>query len=499
VNSLDPARLPVVVGVGQLRNNRARAMEQARAPLDLIVDAVQRAADDSGKSRALLDAVDGIDVVRVMTWAYDDLPQRVAAAVDTAPSRCEHSDIGGNQPVRLLDAAAARVAAGQERVVLLCGGEALASASAYERAGVPPPWSRTPGGRVRWPADKVASQLAIRYGIQVPIRGYALYENGLRASLNQSFAAAQRCSAELLAAFSRVAAKNDSAWDPVERSVAEIETVTEANRMVCFPYTLRMVAQPTVDLAAAVLVTSVGFAREIGVDADRLVHVWGGAGAADEKDLLARPGYDRSPAMTSALRHALDRAGVDAASVGVADLYSCFPVVPKLAAAAIGLPAGVPWTATGGLNAFGAPANDYGMHAIVGITRAVRAGAGLGLVYGNGEVVTKHHAVLLASSAHDDGYVGDPVPTAPPPGCRPRIIERAVGPATIETFTVEHRRDGSPELGYVVGLTADGDRFAAHVRDGASLARLVDRDREAVGASGHVAAGNDGRNEFTVD
>ena len=41
-------------------------------------------------------------------------------------------------------------------------------------------------------------------------------------------------------------------------------------------------------------------ARERGVPEDRLVHVWGGAGAADSADVLARPTFGGSPALVDA-------------------------------------------------------------------------------------------------------------------------------------------------------------------------------------------------------
>jgi acetyl-CoA C-acetyltransferase len=496
VTATDPRRLPVIVGVGQLRNNRERTVARAREPLDLISTAAAAALADTGGLPVEL--IDGVDVVQVMTWGYDDLPGRIAASVGCSPRRTEHADAGGNQPVRLVDRAAARVAAGQERAVLVCGGEARASLIALQKAGIDPPWSRTPGGPVRLPPGRFASARALHYGLNVPLRGYPLYENALRARLGQTYGESQLASAELLAEFSAVAAVNDAAWDPVVRTVEEIATISPSNRMLCFPYPLLMVAQPTTDQAAAVIVTSLAAAREHGVPDDRIVHVWGGAGCADSTDLLARVDYSRSPAMDAALTRTLAQAGVGAADVDVADLYSCYPVVPKLAVEMLGLRDGVPRTATGGLNAFGAPANNYSMHAVVGVTSAVRAGAPLGLVYGNGEVVTKHHALLLADRPHVNGYVGMADPLSPVPGDVPEIVDAAEGPAVIETYTVEHDRDGRPTVGYVIGRMAAGERFAAHSHDPATLTRLVDTTHEPIGAKGSVEPGGDGLNVFTL-
>ena len=85
------------------------------------------------------------------------------------------------------------------------------------------------------------------------------------------------------------------------------------------PYNLLVVAQPVVD-QAAVIVTSIELTRELGVPEERLVHVWGGAGGRETKDLLARESYARSPAMNAALTVALADAGVEAHELDVVDL-----------------------------------------------------------------------------------------------------------------------------------------------------------------------------------
>ncbi len=85
------------MGVGQLRNNRERSIDHAREPLDLISAAARLALADTGGLPPEL--IDGVDVVRVMTWDYDDLPGVVAATLGCTPRRTEHTDAGGNQPV----------------------------------------------------------------------------------------------------------------------------------------------------------------------------------------------------------------------------------------------------------------------------------------------------------------------------------------------------------------------------------------------------------------
>jgi len=57
-------RLPVIVGVGQLRSNHDRTASGAGEPLDLIVEATHRAAADAGV---------GVGVGDVLARAVDDI------------------------------------------------------------------------------------------------------------------------------------------------------------------------------------------------------------------------------------------------------------------------------------------------------------------------------------------------------------------------------------------------------------------------------------------
>ena len=70
---------------------------------------------------------------------------------------------------------------------------------------------------------------------------------------------------ELFAPFTKIAANNPFAAAPVERTVDELITVTESNRMISEPYPRLMVARDQVNQGAAVLLMSVEAARRLGV------------------------------------------------------------------------------------------------------------------------------------------------------------------------------------------------------------------------------------------
>jgi hypothetical protein len=123
-------QIPVIIGVGDIIN-RSMKLEDAREPLDLIVDAIHNALTDtklSGKDLDILQSsIDSISVVSTWTWPYPDLPGLVGDRLKVKSKHSELSPHGGNQPAKLLDEAARRVSRRQAKVAVVTGGEALAS------------------------------------------------------------------------------------------------------------------------------------------------------------------------------------------------------------------------------------------------------------------------------------------------------------------------------------------------------------------------------------
>ena len=77
------------------------------------------------------------------------------------------------------------------------------------------------------------------HSIGLPIHVYALYENGFRAHRQQSIEQNNKESAQMYADFAEIAEQNEFAWNYRQRvpSPEVIATVTEKNRMICFPCT----------------------------------------------------------------------------------------------------------------------------------------------------------------------------------------------------------------------------------------------------------------------
>ena len=95
----------------------------------------------------------------------------------------------------------------------------------------------------------------------------------------------------------------------------------------------------------------------------------------------------------------MDLVGGDGKKFDAIELYSCFPCVPKMARRTLGLGPDVQPTVTGGLTFFGAPLNTYMTHAAIAMVRKLRKKGKLGLLYGQGGFVTKHHGLVLSREA----------------------------------------------------------------------------------------------------
>ncbi len=502
VTRADPDRLPVIVGVGEVKDRPADPADGLE-PAALAELALRRAEQDAGA--ALLRRLDGLDVVGVVSWPYDDLPGLLSGRIGAAPARRRHGPIGGHTPVLFLHEAAQRIASGQSAVAAVCGAEASYTVAVARRQGVVLPWTGSrqgvPAAGTGWlPARNrdYLNPLARRHGITEPITVYPLYETATAAAWQQSPAEANADSAAMWSRLSAVAAGNPNAWLQRALPAGEIGTPAVANRRVAWPYPKLMVANPAVNQGAAILLTSLATARQAGIPEHRLVHVQGGAAAAEPMDWMARDRFDRAAGQEVVLEAMRQLAGDDAGRFGALELYSCFPVVPKMARRSLGLPPGVTASVAGGLTFHGAPLNNYMTHGAAAMVGAIRAGAALGLLYGQGGYLTWHHGLVLGRGPAPDGMVLRPFDRQAEAdrrrGPAPPVTEAADGPAAVEAFTVVYRPDGQPEHGAVVLRLPGGARTLARVPgdDADAIAFLTRAECSPVGWTGQVSGGEDG-------
>jgi len=158
---------------------------------------------------------------------------------------------------------------------------------------------------------------------------------------------------------------------------------------------------------------------------------------------------------------------------------------------------------TGGLTFFGAPLNTYMTHAACAMVRKLRGGAKLGLLYGQGGFVTKHHGLVLSRQAPGYALAQDTSVQAEADSHRgkvPDFVTEASGKGKVESFTVLYGRGGEVEHGVVMLRTAADARALARVpaQDSATLAHLLNMDRTPVGTLGDIATAEDGVLEWRV-
>jgi acetyl-CoA C-acetyltransferase len=497
-------RTPILIGAGQITQ---RDVDPAAAlePVGLMIESARRAAEDAHLDAAALARLDVVAVVNILSWTYSSAPALLAGALGAKPRDLLYSTVGGNTPQWLVNETAARIAAGEVELALLAGAEAMHSLVRARRAGMRLDWGGSSDvARPREVGDTRSgtSDHEMLHGLMLPVQIYPMFENALRARRGAAPAAHLHDLGVLYAGLSRVAAANPHAWFRTERSADEIATVTERNRIIAFPYPKLMNAIIDVDQGAAVLMTSVGKARALGVPEERWVYLQGYGDAHDLWLVSERRDYASSPAIAAAGRQALEMAGVGIDEIDLLDLYSCFPSAVQLARDALGIPADDPrpLTVTGGLAAFGGPGSNYSMHAIATMLDRLRAERGRrGLVTALGWYVTKHAIGIY-------GTEPGPLPWRAPAGApqaeldampHPALALEANGKASIETYTISHDRSGAPERGQVIGRLDDGRRFLA-LLDGDRAALESLEAAEGVGRPGRVRSGEDHVNRFTL-
>lgn len=493
------AHIPVIVGIGEICDRPTR-LENAREPVALMADALKNAEADSGAP--LLADAQSIELIGLVSWRYANPVKLLCEKLGISPVRQINASMGGETPVRLIHEAALRILSGETSTSLIVGGEAMNAVSKAMKTKTPLPWTPmvSRDEAVRFGNDRIErSPIAKKLGINDPAAMYPLYEVAMQAERGISPAEGNEESAELWARYAAVAANNPHAWIRTKPSAKDIATPSDHNRMVNWPYTKLMMANPTVNQSAALIVTSLQKARELGVAEQKVIYIWGGGNAAESDDFLQRSGYSNSAAQEAVLDTAINLVGGSAKAFTKLELYSCFPVVPKMALAHLGLNSSdISPTVAGGLTFFGGPLNNYMSHACCAMVSALRAAPGeLGLLYGQGGFVNKHHSLVLSTkppaaaltasfSVQDSADLN----RTAPPLLAPDDYQ---GPATIETYTVLHDKAGQPERGVLIVRTDDQRRGMAMVtpEDRVSMALLLDLKSNAVGLKGQVTLNTD--------
>lgn len=506
---------PILIAAGQFTDRETNA-ELAQPPMGVAAKAAQAALIDSGIGPKLAASIDTLAVTRIFQDSYkrprvatnygraENPPRAVARRIGANPTNAIYSHAGGNTPQKLINEMARRVCEGDVSVALLAGSEAIRTAQGALRNDLQLNWQEEDVGSLedRGIGESLASEREIAHGLVSPIQAYPLFENAIRKQKKRSINDHLLAMGELFAPFTVVAEKNPFSFYGTRRSAEELASVSRENRFICFPYPKLMNARDAVNQGAAVVMTSVGKARELGVDPSKWVFLHG-CSEANEKLLVSdRVNYYSSPAIRANTQQAFEMAGKTIDQMSLIDIYSCFPSAVEVACEELGLhsldPRGL--TLTGGLPFFGGPGNNYSMHAIATLLPLLRAQPEkFGLITANGGRLSKHATGIYSAApirgtwqAESNSKIQAEIDAMPSPD----FIDAANGPASVETYTVCFDKT-APVRGIVIGRLLETDqRFIANTREDAAVLGNMMQD-DFLGCTGHVVS-NDGLNTFTA-
>ena len=490
----DP-RSPCLIGVAQRTWRPEGDEDLGPEPLVMWEKVSRAAAADAGRP-GLVEGLESVDVVYCQSWPYDDPTGRLAARLGCGPGRARYSGIGGTTPQVLVDDVALAMLRGQLDLALVVGAECLDTVRRLKKQGDRPRWSFRDPERKPFPFEAPFHPAEVAHDVFQAWLTFPLWDVARRARLGAAPRAYRADLGHLMAPMTEVAAANAHAWFPVARSAEELVAATPDNRMVAYPYTKYMVSVMDVDMAAALILSTHQKAEELGIPAERRVYLRGWCYATDPVYVAEHEPMWASPAMQAASAVALRSAGLDIGAVAHLDLYSCFASSLNLALDALGLARddGRGVTVTGGLPFAGGPGSNYLTHAIATMAQVLRGDAGsAGLVSGVGMHNTKH---VFAAYSGIPGPVTPPDEAAVQAGLHARgakeISDSGDGRATVASYTVAHRRDGTPEWGLAVCDLPDGRRCYARMADAGLLAQA--EETELVGAPVLLRAGEGGVN-----
>lgn len=455
---------PIIVGAGQYVEREATL----NSPMHLASEAAGAAiADCGGKNIAA--AIDTIAVVKLFSdstpmWACpfgrsDNPPESIAQAIGAAPAHRIYSQTGGNQPQSLLIEMARAIARGEKSMALLAGAEAIRNQRNAQRHDLEPDWNESFDLDVedRGFGEMVATNQERKNGMVAPMYYYILIEQARRHRLGLSVDDYRAQMAQLMASFSQVAANNPFAQFEGAQSAEDILGAAPLTHL----YSKRMIAQDSVNQAAALLVCSIGKARELGIPEERWIYLHGMA-EGSEVDLSERADPSTSSMAGMVADRALDMADVSVADIDLIDIYSCFPCAVTAIADHLGLPddGSQALTLTGGLPYFGGPGNNYSMHGLAEMVRQLHGKPeAYGLVTTNGGVLSKHASGVYSRKASAIGWAeADTYVSNDSLERKPIIADPGTG--TVISYTVNFLAVDAAQA-IVIAETEDGGRFAA--------------------------------------
>ena len=469
---------PIIIGVGQVTETVPENLATAASHADLAGKAAALALKDA-KDESLAKHIDVIAAVKIFadsspahqakTGRTSNFPRSVGQRINAQPKLAIYDSVGGDSPQKLVAEFAEKLAAGQCEMVLLAGGEAIANTKAAKKQKFQLDWTEQMDGQLEdrgITSGKLGTTAEMQHQVILPMQFYGLMENARRGDLQQDLATYTKDMGATFSALSKVAAKNPYAVVQKEFDAETLSTPSRENPLILSPYTKFLIAKDRVNQGAAVLLTTVGKAKALGIDESKWVFLHGYANTT-ERVLLERPVLGSSTAMEQAFLGALANAGKKSSEIQHFDIYSCFPIVVSEAKTILGIKNDDPrpLTQTGGLPFFGGPGNNYTMHGIASLVETLRKEIGsFGMVYGNGGWMSKHAVGIYSTSPTVGAWnPQDSTPFQAEADATPKmdIASNPTGEAVLETYTA-HYFKGYPVKVIIIGrMKGTNKRFYA--------------------------------------
>ncbi|WP_292989392.1 acetyl-CoA acetyltransferase [Mycobacterium sp.] len=471
-------RTPVLVAHGQI-NHRVAAQDNTLEPVDLMAAAAREAADPR-----VLEAIDSIRVVNLLSVYYRDPALLLGERIGAAKFTTKYSGIGGNVPQTLVNRACADIQQGRADVVLVAGAEMWRTRT-QRRADGERLTSTEQDNAIPLPEGSdenvpMAGDSEIRIKLDRPAYIYPIFEQALRVSTGESVDDHRRRIGELWARFNEVAVQNPHAWIRQPITAEEISRPGPSNRMISWPYTKLMNSNNMVDQGAALILTSVEAATRLQIPSEKWVYPYAGTDAHDTYSISERAELHRSPSIRIGGARALELAGLGIDDIDYVDLYSCFPSAVQVAANELGLPVddpARPLTVTGGLTFAGGPWNNYVAHSIATMAELLTSNPGRrGLITANGGYLTKHSFGVYGTEPPKSEFRWEDVQSAVDREPTRTAAVEWEGVGTVEAWTTPFDRDGKPEKAFLSVRTPDERRTLALIDDPSAAAQTVNED-----------------------
>jgi acetyl-CoA C-acetyltransferase len=482
------SRTPVLVGVAAT-HRRCEDARDALESVELMIEAVERAAEDAG-SKELLSRAGSVGVPRGF-WDYSDPGRLIADRIAAKQARTALAEIGVLQQT-LIGRACTSIASGDERVAIVTGGDAKYRTLRAQIAGIEVSDTQqsgvAPDTRLE-PAGSLWDDMEPERGLVMPVQYFAVMENALRYSQGLDVERHRDEVAQLYARFSSIAGENPDAWGPTGQSPAEIRDASPKNKMLSFPYTKLHNSSWNVDQAGALIFCSVAVARELGIPESRWVYPLASTESNHMQHFSTRPELHRSVGAAIAGRRALALSGKGAAQIDHVELYSCFPAAVRIFALELDLPQGRDLTVTGGMSFAGGPLNNFVIQSTVRMAQVLRDDPGTsGLVSSLSGFNTKQAFGVYSTEPGADGFhAEDCTPEVEAASELRPLVRDYEGPATVVGYTVVYLGEATAK-GIAVCDLPDGRRTVANTEDPAVMAAMLDGEfcgREVgIGAEG---------------